>query len=150
MIDLKESSYLFIAMVYSNFYTRLHNQTKQFVLALKAIWHFHYSRFYLAVFILLQALAWRQAWFIFHHLSGKILVLQYNVDLGITLVGNPGRVLIYPLYALGILGFNVIIAALSHRHKYFQVFTHLLLATVLLFALFLNLVLLFIYLINFK
>lgn len=137
-------------MVYSNFYNYFYNWSQKASSALKALWHFRPSRFYLLIFILLQLLAWWQAISIFGHLSGNILVLHYNVDLGIDLVGSPTQIFLYPLYGLGILALNLIIAASTHHHKDFKIFTHLLLAAAVLFALFLNLVLLFIYLINFR
>jgi hypothetical protein len=137
-------------MVYFNFYEHFYNWKKNLSLAFKALWHFRPSRFYLSFFVILQGIAWWQAIYIFRHLSGNILVLHYNVNFGIDLVGNPSQIFFYPLYGLGIFLINLIIAMLSHRRFDFHTFVHLLLATALLFALFLNLALMFIYLINFK
>ncbi len=137
-------------MTYSNLYARLYATWQIFVSGLVAVWRFPASRLYLLGFLLLQFLAWWQSLFIFQHLSSRILVLHYNVDLGIDLVGNPKRIFIYPLYALGILFLNLIIAALLHRQRNFHTFIHLLLAAALIFALFLSLALFFIYLINFR
>lgn len=137
-------------MAYSNFYARFYGLSQQIGSAFAAVWHFRPSRFYLLIWGLLQVIVWWQAIFIFRNLIGNFLVLHYNVDFGVDLVGDPIQILLYPLYGLGVGLINLIIVAVLNRHRNFHIFAHLLLAATVLFALFLNLVLLFIYLINFK
>ncbi|MFA6995491.1 MAG: hypothetical protein WC249_03740 [Patescibacteria group bacterium] len=137
-------------MAYSNFYARFYDLNQRIGSSFAAVWRFRPSRFYLLTWGLLHIIVWWQAIFIFRNLIGNFLVLHYNVDFGVDLVGDPVQILYYPLYALGIGIINLIIVAALNQNKDFRIFVHLLLATAVLFALFLNLVLLFIYLINFK
>ena len=99
---------------------------------------------------LVQALAWWQAVAIFRDLTGNLLVLHYNVDFGIDFVGNPTQIFWYPLYGLGIFIINLLLAAALHQHQDWRIFDHLLFSAALVFGLFLNAALLFVYLINFK
>jgi len=137
-------------MAYSNFYANFYSFCQEIRIAGTTLWRFIPSRFYLGIAVLLQAANWWQAVFIYKHLSGELLVLHYNIDFGINLVGEPGRIFLYPLFGLGIFTLNWIIAAALHRRQYFRLFANLLLTAALLFCLFISLALMFIYLINFK
>lgn len=137
-------------MAYSNFYGWFYSVRQQAASGIASVWHFNPSRWYFLVILLLQIGAWLEALFIYHNLSGDLLVLHYNVDFGIDLVGDPRQIFLYPIIGLGILAFNTIVAATLYRQRDFRVFAHFLLAAALVSALFLNLVLLFIYLINFR
>ena len=136
-------------MDYSNLYARLYAWRQKAAAAFGAVWRFLPSRFYFLAVLLAQALAWLQASLIFRNLSGDLLVLHYNVDFGVDLVGPPAQIFIYPFFGLAIFLINLILAASLHRHKNFRVFVHLLLGAAVIFALFLNLTFWFIYLINF-
>jgi hypothetical protein len=137
-------------MAYSNFYAKLYTAGKKVGVALSAVWHFVPSRLYFLIVALLQIAAWSQAGFIYRHLSGDLLILHYNVDTGIDLVGNPAHIFIYPLFGLGIFVLNLILTAALYRREDWRIFNHLLLSVAALFGFFLNLVLLSIYLINFR
>ncbi len=137
-------------MVYSNLYVRFYSFCQEIRVALAALWRFVPSRFYLGLAGLFQILAWLQAVFIYKHLSGELLVLHYNIDFGIDLVGAPWHIFLYPLYGLGILAFNWIMAAVLHRRQYFRLFANILLTAAELFLMFISLALMFIYLINFR
>jgi hypothetical protein len=137
-------------MDYSHLYARLYAQRQKALTAGAAVWHFYPSRFYFLAILLAQVLAWFQASFIFRNLSGELLVLHYNVDFGVDLVGLPAQIFFYPLFGLVVFLLNLVIAASLHRHKNFRTFVHLLLGAAVTFALFLNLTFWFIYLINFR
>jgi len=137
-------------MAYSNFYANFYSFCQEIMAAAAALWRFIPSRFYLGIAVILQAASWLQAIFIYKHLSGELLVLHYNIDFGIDLVGEPWRIFLYPLFGLGILLLNWISAAALHRRQYFRLFANLLLTAALLFCLFISLALLFIYFINFR
>ncbi|MFA6194176.1 MAG: hypothetical protein WC719_00320 [Patescibacteria group bacterium] len=137
-------------MVYSNLYARFYSFCQEIRTAGAALWRFAPSRFYLGLAALFQVVLWLQAVFIYKHLSGELLVLHYNIDFGIDLVGAPWHIFFYPLYALGILALNWIMVAALHRRQYFRLFANILLAAAELFSLFISLALMFIYLINFR
>jgi hypothetical protein len=72
------------------------------------------------------------------------------VDFGIDLVGDPAQIFWYPVYGLGVFILNFLIVAAYYNHQDWRIFDHFLFATALIFGLFLDLALLFIYLVNFK
>lgn len=136
-------------MSYSNFYARLHAGSQQGSTALGAIWRFYPSRFYLPAILFWQILAWWQAWFIYHNLTGDLLVLHYNVDFGVDLVGDPYRIFLYPLFGLVVWFLALVLAAVFSRQRDFRIIAHLLLGGATVFGLLLSLALFSIYLINF-
>jgi len=137
-------------MSYSSFYGRLYNIRKSISAAFMSIFRFFPARVYLIIIAALQAIAWLQAFFIQRNLNGDFLVLHYNVDFGVDLVGNPSRIYYYSSLGLLILLVNLIFAAVLRRHKDGHVFIHLFLGTAVLFNALLNLALLSIYFVNFR
>ncbi|MFA5886439.1 MAG: hypothetical protein WC863_01520 [Patescibacteria group bacterium] len=137
-------------MVYSNFYDRFYRARRASAKAFLALWYFLPSRFYFLASGLLNILAWAEAAFIRHSLSGDLLVLHYNVDSGIDLVGDPAQIFWYPIFGLVILIINYSLAAAYSKQPNFRFGAHLLLATALIFSGLLNFVLMFVYLVNFK
>ncbi|MFA5184327.1 MAG: hypothetical protein WC456_02255 [Patescibacteria group bacterium] len=137
-------------MAYSNLYARFYVLAGRAGTALAAVWHLPPSRWYLAAIGGLQIIAWLESFFIYHNLADNLLVLHYNVDFGIDLVGAAGRIFFYPLIGLGILALNAAVAAALYRQKDFRIFVHFLFSAALVFAIFLDLALFFVYLINFR
>lgn len=137
-------------MAYSKFYDNFYAWRQEVRAAFLAIWRFRPSRFYGLGFLFLQLTAWLQTYFIYRDLSGDLLVLHYNVDFGIDLVDNPISIFTYPFFGLIIFFLNLVIVAALRKHRDFHVYLHLLLSAALIFGAFLNLVLFFVYLINFR
>jgi len=137
-------------MVYSNLYARLHSVAQETGLSLRALWGLRPAPWYFLSAGILQVLAWWQAVYIYRNLAGDLLVRHYNVDFGIDLVGDPKEIFIYPAYGLLVIMINVGIAALFRDRQDFRIFANLLLTAVIIFSLFLNTALFFIYLINFR
>ncbi len=136
-------------MSFFRVFRRFHAARRCASLSLAALFRFRPSRFYLLAAVVWQILAWLQAFYIYRHLTGKLLVLHYKVDFGVDRVGDPAHIFFLPLFGLIILVFNFLLAALFHRHKDFKVLTHVLLGGAVVFGFFLVLVLWSIYLINF-
>ncbi len=137
-------------MAYSSLYANFFSVCQRTGSAVASLWRFSPTRFYLLAILLLQALAWWGAFFIYRNLAGDILVLHYNVDFGIDLIGTPQRIFFYPMFGLGITLLNLAGAAFFTRHKDFRIFAHLLMAASVNFGLILSFALFFIYFINFK
>ena len=137
-------------MAYSNFYGQFYVIRGRVGSSLAAVWNLSASRWYAALTVILQIIAWAESIFIYRNLTGDLLILHYNVDFGIDLVGVPSRIFVYPLVGLGVFILNLIIAAANHNRKDFRIFVHFLLSAAVVFGLFLNLALLFVYLINFR
>jgi len=137
-------------MTYSNFYGWFYVIRQQIGAALLAVWNLSFGRYYLVALVVVQIIAWLESLFIYRSLSGDLLILHYNVDFGVDLVGMSARIFTYPLIGLGIIVLNLALAAASHRQKDFRIFVHFLLTAALVFGLVLNLALFFVYLINFR
>lgn len=137
-------------MAYSNFYARWHSLINKIKSSFSAIFHFIPSLIYLGLIIVGQISAWFQVWFIHRQLSDSILVLHYNVDFGIDLVGDPIYIYLYPLLGLIVFFMNFIILAIFHKDKNFKILVHYLLGAATLFGLFLSTALLAVFLINFR
>jgi len=137
-------------MAYSDIYANFFSICQKLSNALGGIWRLLPAKLYFLTLFLLQAMAWWGAYYIYSSLTGNILVLHYNVDFGIDLIGVPVRIFIYPLFGLGIILLNTALTAFFYRHRDFRVFTHLLLAAAVSFSLILNIALFFIYFINFR
>ncbi|MFZ4631887.1 MAG: hypothetical protein ACOYL8_01610 [Patescibacteria group bacterium] len=137
-------------MAYSNFYARFYSLFDKIKRSFSAVFQFKSSFIYLAIIIFWQLISWLQAWFIKRSLSGDVLVLHYNVDFGIDLVGDPNRIYSYPLLGLGIFLLNLSILAYFHESKNFKIYIHYLMGSAAVFASVLSVALLSIYLINFR
>lgn len=137
-------------MAYSNFYSRFYSGRDHLQASGRAIFSFRPSRIYLIVLGVLQLGAWFEAWFIKHNLSGEILVLHYNIDAGIDLIGDPVRIYLYPLAGLGIIVLNFLVLGFLTRSRIFKILVHFLFSASVFFAAFLNVALFAIYLINFR
>jgi len=137
-------------MAYSNFYARFHATLDKIKLSLGIIFRFRPALVYLSFIVAWQILAWFQVWFINRNLSGNILVLHYNVDFGIDLVGDPALIYLYPFFGLGVFLLNLIILAVFYKDKNFKILAHFLLGAAALFGLFLSIALLAVFLINFR
>jgi len=136
-------------MSYSNFYARFYNVIGKIKESFQAIFSLKSSLFYSIFIIFWQLAAWFQAWFIKKNLSGDILVLHYNVDFGIDLVDDPIKIYLYPTLGLAVILLNIILLACLHKNKNFKTLSHFLLGSAALFSLFLSIVLVSVYLINF-
>lgn len=137
-------------MSYSNFYSRFYRFKEKTGAALGVIGRFYPTRYYGTAFLVLQIFSWFQAILIKRNFSGEVLILHYNVDFGIDLVGDPVRIFLYPLLGLLIGLLNLALASLIYRHLEFKYLTHLLLGATVVFNCLLASALLAIYLINFR
>jgi hypothetical protein len=137
-------------MVYSDLYANFFSFCQQVGLAFSALWRFRPVRWYWLAILIEQVGLWWAAILIFRTLTGDILVLHYNVNFGIDLIGAPGRIFVYPALALGVVVVHNLIIAWFHKHRDFKIFTHLLLAAAINFGLIIGASLFFIYFINFK
>lgn len=137
-------------MVYSDLYANFFAFCQRSGAAWMAVWRFRPVRWYWLAILAEQAALWWAAVIIYRTLTGDILVLHYNVNFGIDLIGAPERIFVYPALALSVaLAHNFIIAGLN-KHRDFKIFAHLLLAAAFNFGLIIAASLFFIYFINFK
>ncbi len=137
-------------MTYSNFYARLYNVSQRVGEAINSTFKFIPARIYFVLISLFQILAWTQAFFIRRRLSGDLLILHYNIDFGVDLVGNPSKIFLYPVFGLAAMLINIIIVFSLARRKESNFIIHMFLGSALACAAFLSLALLSIDFINFR
>jgi len=114
------------------------------------IFGFFHIRIYLAILFILNLFSWGITCLFFTKVSQNLIVLHYNVDFGVDLIGEVKNIFIIPALGLFVIIFNLIISYVFLENKYFRFITHLLLAGATLVNLLLLLALGPIYLINFR
>lgn len=123
---------------------------QRFFGALSYLSGYFFIRLYFIVLLGLNLLIWLIAYFINASVSQDLVVLHYNIDFGVDLIGSVKRIFIIPLLSLIITLINVVLVFGFSRHKDFKFFAHLLLTASLAVNLFLLIALGSIYLINFR
>ncbi|NCD00905.1 hypothetical protein EOL94_02345 [bacterium] len=104
--------------------------------------------FFLSLVINL-ALLFISIW-IFKNIDNNIMVLHYNIDFGIDLVGDPVRIFIFPVLAFLIFITNYVLVLVFNKKKYFKYITYLLPIISFISNTFLLAAISIIYLLNFR
>lgn len=129
-----------------NFYTFRQNSFEKF----KYIFGFFYFRFFLIILLGLNIFLWILAWWLSISISQELMILHYNINFGVDLIGGVEQIFIIPALGFIIILINTILASASSRHKDFKFITFILQSTALAVNFFLLLALGSIYLINFR
>lgn len=136
-----------------SFFPKLLKNSKDFFIqrkkTLSMAYSFNHIKIYGAFLLLMNISLWVSAYNIFQKVSQSLIVLHYNVDFGVSLIGDVKRIFIIPLLGLFIIVFNFFIILFFGSSKHFKFISHLLFAPVLLAHLFLLAALGSIYLVNF-
>lgn len=116
----------------------------------REVLRFFHIRIYLVLLLAGNLALWLGTYYINVNVSQNLVVLHYNVDFGIDLIGEVKRIFIIPVFSLIIIFVNVFLLFNFLRRKDFKFISHLLLAAGLVANLFLFIALVSIYLINFR
>lgn len=130
---------------YQFFYSFREKAAKQF----SALFSFRLTYIYLGLAVIMQGLAWLASFYIKSHLGGELLILHNNPYFGIDWIASGSQIFMLPLWALGVLLFNLIVLLFLSRHKQARFFVNFLLGLALAASIFSLVNLFFIYLINF-
>jgi hypothetical protein len=98
----------------------------------------------------LNACLWFLCWLFYRQVKEDLIILHYNIDFGVDLIGQPGKIFIIPFFGLFTLVFNFILLFIFARRIDFKMISHLSLAAALLVNLFLSLSFGPLYIINFN
>jgi len=109
---------------------------------------FLYIRIYLLLAITLNLLNWLLVYYFNASLSQNLVILHYNVNLGVNLIGEAGKIYTIPLLGLIFMIFNFILLLNIYQEGKFVI--HLLLATTAVVNLILIISTASLYLINFR
>lgn len=112
-----------------------------------------YIRIYLFLILGVNFFIWLMAYFIYTNINhsstnNNLIILHYNTDFGIDLIGNIKKIFILSLISVIIALINVFLTFLLTKHKHFKFIAHLLLLPCIIIGLFLSLSLMSIYLVN--
>ncbi len=114
------------------------------------ILNFSHIRFYLITLFILNLFSWLFSLWFFNKVSQNLIVLHYNVDFGVDLIGDVKNAFIIPALGSFAVVFNFILSLVFFKDKNFKFISHLLSAAAVLVNLILLLSLGSIYLINFR
>lgn len=70
---------------------------EQASISISECFHHRFVRLQFSALILINALLWLGAFFIYHNISQKLTILHYNIDFGIDLIGDRQKVFTIPL-----------------------------------------------------
>lgn len=107
-----------------------------------------YVRAYLILLILLNIINWLAARAISGKATQNLVILHYNIDFGVNLIGGAARIYVIPALGLAIILINYILSVFIHKQS--KTAVHLLLAAAILSNLFLLFASASLYLINFR
>jgi hypothetical protein len=111
---------------------------------------FLYIRLYLIAITGFNIFLWLLVYSININFTQDLIVLHYNVNFGVDMIGSVGQLYVIPLLYLIIIVLNILIIFSIIKYKYFKFIAHILLLTSLVVGVFLLISLAFIYLVNFK
>jgi hypothetical protein len=115
-----------------------------------SIYNYFFIRVYLGIIFVLNIANWYFAYLINRTFKGDLIILHYNVNFGVDLIGNSNKIFITPLLGLIIVLINVFLLANFLKSGHFKFIAHFLLGAAILVNLFLLASLALIYLINFR
>jgi hypothetical protein len=134
----------------SKFYEFFYSFRQKFSEGASYLLSFLFVRLYFIILLGLNLLIWISVYLINSGVSQDLIVLHYNVDFGVDLIGGVKRLFIIPILSLIVILINEILLFAFYRRKDFKFLAHLLLGGSLLVNLFLLIALGAIYLINFS
>jgi len=109
---------------------------------------FYHVKIYLILLLVLNLLIWFFSYRISSKASQDLVILHYNVDFGVDLVGNIRQIYIIPLLGVIIFFANFFLLLIVERDKKFL--SHLLFITAIACNVFLLASLSLVYIVNFK
>jgi len=107
-----------------------------------------YLRNYLVIVLSLNILNWLFVYLLNRNLSQNLVILHYNVNLGVNLIGNASKIYIIPLLGLIFILINFFLLVNIYRQNKFII--HILMSTAILSNILLLTATATIYLINFR
>lgn len=136
--------------IITKLYNSVYSFRKNFFSSFLEVFSFVHVRIYLFFVIGLNIVLWIFSYFIKSNISQDLIILHYNVDFGVDLIGEVGRLYIIPSLSALVLFFNLVLLLYFAKYEHFRFISHLLMIACLLINIILLLSLASIYLINFR
>jgi hypothetical protein len=137
-------------MSYSQFYGRLQNWRLQTTGTIKDLFGLTANRWYLLAILVIQAVSWWLASYIYQEIAGSLLILHYNIDFGIDQIGAPNLIFNFPLFGALLLLLTIIFLVILGSGRHFKIQSHFLMGAATVSNLGILTVLILIYLMNFR
>jgi len=137
-------------MSYSAFYSRFYDLIDNIKESCRFIFRLYSVRVYLILFFIWQIIIWMQAALINKSLTGDLVALHYNVDFGIDLIAPRPTIFFYPILTMIVFILNLSFLLFLKNNKQVKIINHFLLGAAIFFTVLMSLVLLSVYLINFR
>jgi hypothetical protein len=131
-------------------YAKLYSAKESLFGGLAPLFRFKHFKIYALALFLLNLFLWLFAYSIFIKSNQSLIFLHYNVDFGVSLIGEAQKVFVLPILGLVIFLFNLLISSSFAKSRDFKFFSHLLLGSAVMAHIFLAFSLASIYLINFR
>lgn len=109
---------------------------------------FLYIKIYLIIILVLNILNWVSVYYISSLVSQNLVILHYNVNLGVSLIGDISKIYIIPCLGLLFTLFNLVLLLNIYKESKFVI--HLLLSSSIAVNLILLMSAVALYLINFR
>ena len=138
-----------MVMSISGFYNFLYICKDRVVASVSSVIGLISVRIYLPLLVAINALTWITVYYITSRSNEELVVLHYNVDFGVDLMGSVERLYIMPGAGLFVLAVNIVLLLLLHRRRDIRFLAHFLLAPALIVNIILFISLGPIYLVNF-
>ena len=118
------------------------------------VWSEIFSLLHIKIYLLLIALLngslWLFSWLFYRQIKEDTIILHYNIDFGVDLIGSPEKVFMIAGVGLFVSLFNFSLLFIFAKRPDFKVISHLILIATALLNLFLSLALGPLYIINFS
>ncbi len=135
------------------FLIKIYDQLHLFFNKLKVLFIDLFSFLFVKIFLIFifvfNLLFFYLSYLMYSKLSQDIVILHYNIDFGIDLIGSKQALLNFPLLSLFVFLFYIIILLFLVKRDDFKFWAYILLSFLSLFCIFISLALLSLYLINF-
>lgn len=137
-------------LILSRIYHDIYALKNRSAYALSEIFSLGHVKVYLALCLAFNSALWLFSWLFYRQVKEDVIILHYNVDFGVDLIGRPDRIFMIPALGSFVLVFNFLLLPLFIRRSDFRLLSNLSLAAAFLTNVFLSLALGPLYIINFS
>jgi len=130
-------------------YDQLHLFFNKLKILFVDLFSFLFIRIFLIFIFVFNLIFFYFSYLIYSRLSQDIVILHYNVDFGIDLIGSKQALFNFPLLSLLVFLLYIIILLFLVKRDDFKFWAYMLLSFLSLFCIFISLALFSVYLINF-
>jgi len=137
-------------LILSRIYHDIYSLKDRLAYLFSEIFYLKHVKIYLAFGGVVNASLWFFSWLFYRQVKEDLIILHYNVDFGVDLIGSPEKIFMIPALGSFALVFNFFLLFVFAKRSDLRMISHLSLAAALLVNFFLSLSLGPLYIINFS